>query len=119
FGPFAGEVHHTVYPDAYRGIDAATALRELENLLATSVAPDRVAAVLIETVQGDGGFLYAGSDFLRQLRALTEKHGILLICDEIQTGFGRTGKLFGFQHSGIQPDLVTVAKSLAGGLPLS
>lgn len=119
FGPFAGEVHHTVYPDAYRGIDAAAAIRELENLLATSVAPGRVAAVLIETVQGDGGFLYAGSDFLRQLRALTEKHGILLICDEIQTGFGRTGKLFGFQHSGIQPDIVTVAKSLAGGLPLS
>src|SRR5690606_7634506 len=82
-------------------------------------APDRVAAVLIETVQGDGGFLYAGSDFLQQLRALTEKHGILLICDEIQTGFGRTGKLFGFEHSGIRPDLVTVAKSLAGGLPLS
>lgn len=119
FGPFAGDVHHTIYPDAYRGIDADAALRELENLLATTVAPSRVAAVLIEPVQGDGGFLYAGSDFLRKLRALTEKHGILLICDEIQTGFGRTGKLFGFEHSGIQPDLVTVAKSLAGGLPLS
>ncbi|MDS1139916.1 aspartate aminotransferase family protein [Pusillimonas sp. SM2304] len=119
FGPFAGDVHHTIYPDAYRGIDADAAMRELDNLLATTVAPSRVAAVLIEPVQGDGGFLYAGSDFLRKLRALTEKHGILLICDEIQTGFGRTGKLFGFEHSGIQPDLVTVAKSLAGGLPLS
>lgn len=119
FGPFAGDVYHTVYPDAYRGIDADAALRELENLLATVITPNRVAAVLIESVQGDGGFLYAGSDFLQKLRALTEKHGILLICDEIQAGFGRTGKMFGFEHSGIQPDLVTVAKSLAGGLPLS
>lgn len=119
FGPFAGDVHHTVYPDDYRGIDADSALRELENLLATTVTPERVAAVIIECVQGDGGFLYAGADFLRKLRALTEKYGILLICDEIQTGFGRTGKLFAFEHAGIQPDLVTVAKSLAAGLPLA
>ncbi len=119
FGPFASDVCHTTYPDPYRGVDADSALRDLKDLFATSLPPDRVAAVIIETVQGDGGFLYAGSDFLRKLRALTKEHGIVLICDEIQTGFGRTGKMFGFEHSGIQPDLVTVAKSLAAGLPLS
>lgn len=119
FGPFAGDIHHTPYPDDYRNVDAATALRELDNLFETTITPDRVAAVLIEVVQGDGGFLYAGKEFLQGLRKLTEKHGILLICDEIQTGFGRTGSLFAFEQADIQPDLVTVAKSLAGGLPLS
>jgi 4-aminobutyrate aminotransferase/(S)-3-amino-2-methylpropionate transaminase len=78
-----------------------------------------VAAIILEPVQGDGGFLAAPAEFMQALRELTKKHGIVLICDEIQTGFGRTGKMFGFQHSGIQPDLVTVAKSLAGGLPIS
>ncbi|EPN45544.1 aminotransferase class III-fold pyridoxal phosphate-dependent enzyme, partial [Pseudomonas syringae] len=73
----------------------------------------------IEPIQGDGGFLTAPVEFLKALRALTEQHGIVLILDEIQTGFGRTGKWFGFEHAGIQPDLVTVAKSLAGGMPLS
>ena len=119
FGPFAGDVYHTAYPDEYRGITADKAIAALENLFATEITPDRVAAVIIEPVQGDGGFLPAGTDFLKKLRALTSQHGILLIADEIQTGFGRTGKMFAFEHAGIQPDLVTVAKSLAGGLPLS
>jgi len=119
FGPFAGEVFHTPYPDAYRGVTTQGAITALEEVFATEIAPDRVAAVIIEPVQGDGGFLEAPVDFLRQLRALTERHGIVLICDEIQTGFGRTGRMFGFEHAGIQPDLVTVAKSLAGGFPLS
>ncbi|MEC3768749.1 4-aminobutyrate--2-oxoglutarate transaminase [Cupriavidus sp. SS-3] len=119
FGPLAGEVYHTPYPDAFRGISSADAIRALEDLFATQIAPDRVAAIILEPVQGDGGFIPAGSEFLRALRTLTEKHGIVLILDEIQAGFGRTGKTFGFQHAGIQPDLVTVAKSLAGGLPLS
>jgi 4-aminobutyrate aminotransferase/(S)-3-amino-2-methylpropionate transaminase len=95
------------------------ALQALNELLATQVAPERVAAIIIEPVQGDGGFLSAPPEFLQALRTLTEQHGIVLILDEIQTGFGRTGKWFGFQHAGIQPDLVTVAKSLAGGLPIS
>jgi 4-aminobutyrate aminotransferase/(S)-3-amino-2-methylpropionate transaminase len=95
------------------------ALAALQELLATQVAAERVAAILIEPVQGDGGFLAAPVEFLKALRALTEKHGIVLILDEIQTGFGRTGKMFGFQHAAIVPDLVTVAKSLAGGFPLS
>jgi len=119
FGPFAPEVFHTPYPNAYRGVTSEMALKALDELLATQVAPERVAAIIIEPVQGDGGFLSAPVEFLKGLRALTEKHGIVLIVDEIQTGFGRTGKWFGFQHAGIQPDLVTVAKSLAGGLPLS
>lgn len=119
FGPFAPEVFHTPYPDAYRGVSTEMALAALDELLATQVAAERVAAIIIEPVQGDGGFLAAPVEFMQALRQLTERHGIVLICDEIQTGFGRTGKMFGFQHSGIQPDLVTVAKSLAGGLPLS
>jgi len=119
FGPFAPEVFHTPYPNEYRGFTGEMALAALHELLATQVAPDRIAAIIIEPVQGDGGFLAAPVEFLKALRALTEKHGIVLILDEIQTGFGRTGKMFGFQHAGIQPDLVTVAKSLAGGFPLS
>ncbi|VVO07364.1 4-aminobutyrate--2-oxoglutarate transaminase [Pseudomonas fluorescens] len=119
FGPFAPEVFHTPYPNAYRGFSSEMALQALNELLATQVPADRVAAIIIEPVQGDGGFLSAPPEFLQALRALTEQHGIVLILDEIQTGFGRTGKWFGFQHAGIQPDLVTVAKSLAGGLPIS
>ncbi|MCF5723207.1 4-aminobutyrate--2-oxoglutarate transaminase [Pseudomonas syringae] len=119
FGPFAPEVFHTPYPNAYRGVTSEVALNALDELLATQVAPERVAAIIIEPVQGDGGFLTAPPEFLKALRVLADKHGIVLILDEIQTGFGRTGTWFGFQHSGIQPDLVTVAKSLAGGLPLS
>ncbi|MFS2155932.1 4-aminobutyrate--2-oxoglutarate transaminase [Pseudomonas sp. Pseusp122] len=119
FGPFAPEIFHTPYPNEYRGFSSDMALAALNELLATQVAADRVAAIIIEPVQGDGGFLAAPVEFLKALRKLTEQHGIVLILDEIQTGFGRTGKMFGFQHAGIQPDLVTVAKSLAGGFPLS
>jgi 4-aminobutyrate aminotransferase / (S)-3-amino-2-methylpropionate transaminase / 5-aminovalerate transaminase len=119
FGPFAPEIFHTPYPDAYRGVTTEIALAALDEVFATEIAPDRVAAIIIEAVQGDGGFLPAPPAFMQALRTLTERHGIVLIADEIQTGFGRTGAMFGFEHSGIQPDLVTVAKSLAGGLPLS
>lgn len=119
FGPFAPDVYHTAFPDAYRGITTERALESLAELFATAIAPDRVAAILIEPVQGDGGFLPVPNDFMIELRRIATAHGIVLIADEIQTGFGRTGKMFGYQHSGIAPDLVTVAKSLAGGLPLS
>jgi 4-aminobutyrate aminotransferase/(S)-3-amino-2-methylpropionate transaminase len=119
FGPFAGEVYHTAYPDPYRGITTEVALGALDEVFATEIAPDRVAAILIEPVQGDGGFLPAPADFMQALREITRRHGIVLVTDEIQTGFGRTGTLFGFENSGIQPDLVTVAKSLAGGFPIS
>lgn len=119
FGPFPAEIYHAPYPDAYRGISSEYALAELDTLFATDVAPDRVAAIIIEPIQGDGGFLAAPKDFLQALRARCTEHGIVLILDEIQAGFGRTGSMFGFQHACIQPDLVTVAKSLAGGMPLS
>ncbi|QEI08221.1 aspartate aminotransferase family protein [Pigmentiphaga aceris] len=119
FGPFASEVYHTSYPDSYRGISSDDAIRALNDLFATQILPERVAAIIIEPIQGDGGFLPAGREFLQALRALATQHGILLIADEIQAGFGRTGEMFGFQHAGIKPDLVTVAKSLAGGLPLA
>ncbi len=119
FGPFAPDIYHSAFPDAYRGITVERALDSLQELFATAIAPDRVAAILIEPVQGDGGFLPVPDEFFVELRRIATQHGIVLIADEIQTGFGRTGKMFGFQHSGIEPDLVTVAKSLAGGLPLS
>ena len=119
FGPFPAEIYHATYPNAYRGITSEDALAELDALFATDVAPDRVAAIIIEPVQGDGGFLAAPKAFLQALRQRCTEHGIVLILDEIQAGFGRTGTMFGFQHADIKPDLVTVAKSLAGGMPLS
>ncbi len=119
FGPFAPDVYHAPYPNAYHGISSDDALDAVKQIFSTQIAADKVAAIILEPVQGDGGFLAAPPEFMKALRSLTEQHGIVLIVDEIQTGFGRTGEMFGFQHSGIQPDLVTVAKSLAGGLPVS
>src|SRR5713101_4719044 len=119
FGPYAAEVYQTPFPYAYRGWTTEAALAQLDELFASAVAPERVAAIIIEPVLGEGGFVPAPLDFLRALRELTERHGILLIADEIQTGFGRTGKFFAIEHSGVTPDLVTVAKSLAAGFPLS
>lgn len=119
FGPFAPEIFHTPFPNPYRGVDDATALAALDEVFATDVAPERVAAILIEPVQGDGGFLAASPSFLQSLQEIAHRHGILVIMDEIQSGFGRTGTLFAYEQAGLKPDLVTVAKSLAGGLPLS
>jgi 4-aminobutyrate aminotransferase/(S)-3-amino-2-methylpropionate transaminase len=119
FGPLAPDIYHVPFPNAYRGLTSEMSLEGVAELFATQVEPGRVAAIIIEPVQGDGGFLPAPPEFLRDLRELTDRHGIVLILDEIQTGFGRTGQMFGFQHAGIRPDLVTVAKSLAGGFPLS
>ena len=119
FGPYAAEVYQTPYPYEYRGWSSEQALASLEDLFEATVSPQRVAAIIIEPVLGEGGFVPAPVEFLRALRELTERHGILLIVDEIQTGFGRTGKFFAIEHSGVSPDLVTVAKSLAAGFPLS
>ncbi len=119
FGPYAAEIYQTPFPYEYRGWSSKLALAALDELLESAVAPQRVAAIIIEPVLGEGGFVPAPLDFLRALRELTERHGILLIADEIQTGFGRTGKFFAIEHSGVTPDLVTVAKSLAAGFPLS
>ncbi len=119
FGPFVGEVYRSPYPYEYRGWDGARALGALEALLDGEVAPETVAAVVIEPVLGEGGFVPAPFDFLRGLRAICDRHGIVLVVDEVQSGMGRTGRLFAIEHSGVEPDLMTVAKSLAGGLPLS
>lgn len=119
FGPYAAEVYQAPFPYEYRGWSSERALASLEELFDSEVSPQRVAAVIIEPVLGEGGFVPAPAKFLQALRALTERHGILLIADEIQTGFGRTGRFFAIEHSGVKPDLVTVAKSLAAGFPLS
>ncbi|WP_075180915.1 4-aminobutyrate--2-oxoglutarate transaminase [Pantoea sp. 1.19] len=119
YGPFPPEIYHVPYPARYLGVDDSRALASLEGVFAADVPADEVAAIIIEPVQGEGGFYAASPDFLRQLRALCDRHGIVLIADEIQSGFCRTGKTFAIEHSGIEPDIITVAKSLAGGFPLS
>lgn len=119
FGPFPSDIYHIPYPNAFRGVTPEMSLAALEEVFATEVRPESVAAILIEPVQGDGGFLAAPPEFLRELATIAKRHGIMLIADEVQTGFGRTGKMFAFEHAGIHPDLVTVAKSLGGGLPIS
>ena len=119
FGPFPGPVFHAPFPDAYRGISSQQSVDAIEALFRSSVEPSRVAAVVIEPVQGEGGFNVAPFAFMRELRALCDRTGILMIADEIQTGFGRTGRMFAVEHSGVAPDLLTVAKALGGGLPIS
>ena len=103
----------------YRGPDALAALAELERALSLRVAAEEVAAIVFEPVQGEGGFVVAPEEFVRGLRRICDEHGIVLVADEVQTGFGRTGRLFAMEHYGVEPDLMTVAKSIAGGLPLS
>jgi len=119
FGPFPGDIYRLPFPNPLHGISEVDCLKALDQLFAVQILPERVAAIIIEPVQGDGGFLPAGPAFMQALRRITAQHGILLICDEVQTGFGRTGKMFAFQHLDIKPDLVTLAKSLGGGLPIS
>jgi 4-aminobutyrate aminotransferase / (S)-3-amino-2-methylpropionate transaminase / 5-aminovalerate transaminase len=118
-GPFAPEVYRVPFPDEYRGITARDALEALERALWTQVAAETVAAIVVEPVQGEGGFIPAPQEFMEGLRAICDREGILLVVDEVQTGFGRTGRMFAIEHYGIEPDLMTVAKSIAGGLPLS
>ncbi len=118
-GPFAPEVYRVPFPNAYRGPSAGEALAALERAFATLVAAENVAAIVFEPVQGEGGFVPAGEEFARGLRRVCDEHGIVLVCDEVQSGFARTGRFFAFEHYGIEPDLITVAKSIAMGLPLS
>lgn len=119
FGPMPADVFHVPFPSAQSGVTVAESLRALDFVFAADIPSDRVAAIVIEPVQGEGGFLITPPELLRALRQICDKHGILLIADEVQTGFARTGKLFAIAHSGVEPDLVTMAKSLAGGFPLS
>jgi 4-aminobutyrate aminotransferase / (S)-3-amino-2-methylpropionate transaminase / 5-aminovalerate transaminase len=118
-GPFAPEVYRVPFPNEYRGITASDALQALEHALLTQVAAETVAAVVVEPVQGEGGFIPAPRAYLDGLRAICDREGILLVVDEVQTGFGRTGRMFAIEHFGVEPDLMTVAKSMAAGMPLS
>jgi 4-aminobutyrate aminotransferase/(S)-3-amino-2-methylpropionate transaminase len=119
FGPLGAESYCAPYPDERRGWTVERALGALDELFETQIAAAHVAAFIIEPVLGEGGFVPAPPEFLRGLRALADRHGIVLIADEIQTGFGRTGTFFAIEQAGVEPDLVTFAKSVAGGLPLS
>lgn len=119
FGPFCSEIYHAPFPYEHHGVTTGSALQALEEVFSSVVAPDRVAAIIVEPVLGEGGFVPAPRDFLPELRRITAERGILLIADEIQTGFGRTGTFFASEQYGIEPDLLTVAKSIGGGLPLA
>ncbi len=119
FGPFPSEVFHIPFPNAYRGVSVDDSIKALENLFKSDIEATRVAAIIVEPVQGEGGFNIAPPEFLQKIRAICDQHGIVMVVDEIQTGFARTGKLFAVEHSGVIPDLMTMAKSLGGGFPIS
>jgi 4-aminobutyrate aminotransferase / (S)-3-amino-2-methylpropionate transaminase / 5-aminovalerate transaminase len=119
FGPMLPEVFHVPFPMAYHGVTPAMSLAAIEQLFKSDIDPARVAAIIIEPVQGEGGFYAAPPEFLRSLRALCDRHGMVLIADEIQSGMARTGRMFAIEHAGVEPDLMTIAKSIGGGLPLS
>ncbi len=118
-GPFPADIFRAPFPSARDGITVEDALTGLENLFLTDAQPDRVAAIIIEPVLGEGGYIPIPFEMLQALRAICDKHGILLISDEIQAGFARTGTWFAIEHSGVVPDLITVAKSMAGGYPIA
>ena len=118
-GPFAPEVYRVPFPNEYRGIHAADALEALERAFTTQVARETVAAIILEPVQGEGGFVPASREFMQGVREICDREGIVMIVDEVQTGFGRTGKMFAVEHFDVEPDLMPIAKSIAAGLPLS
>lgn len=119
FGPFPAEIYHAPFPHDFHGMSVDQALAGLDRMFAADVDPARVAAFIVEPVQGEGGFNVAPVEFLRALRAIADRHGILLISDEVQAGMARTGKMLSIEHADVTPDLATFAKGLAGGFPLS
>ena len=119
FGPMPGEVYHAPFPNALHGVTVDDAFDALGQLFKCDIEPERVAAIIVEPVQGEGGFYVAPREFMQRLRALCDQHGIVFIADEIQSGAGRTGRMFAMEHYGVAGDLVTVAKSIAGGFPVS
>lgn len=119
YGPFPPAIYHTPYPNAYHGVSSQDALDALNNLLATSINPEDVAGIIIEPVQGEGGFIPAPDEFMQSLRALCDEHGIMFIADEVQTGYARTGHMFAIEKSGVVPDFLVSAKSIAAGMPLA
>ncbi len=118
-GPFPAEIYHAPYPCALHGVSVDDAIHGVELLFKNDIEARRVAAFIVEPVQGEGGYYPAPAEFLQRLRALADKHGILLIADEIQSGIGRCGKMFAIEHSGVVPDLITLAKGLGGGFPIA
>ena len=119
FGPFQGEIFHAQFPNAAHGVSVDDSIASIESIFKNDVEASRVAAIIVEPVQGEGGFNVAPTEFLQRLRALCDQHGILMIADEIQTGAGRTGTWFAMEQSGVAPDMITMAKSMAGGYPIS
>jgi len=119
FGPFPADIFHAPFPMERHDVSVKDSLKALENLFKVDICPTDVAAIIVEPVQGEGGFYAAPTEFLQALREICDQHGIVLIADEIQTGFGRTGKMFAFEHAGVEADLMTMAKGIAGGFPLS
>ena len=119
FGPFPGDVFRVPFPSVRDQVSVDDSIRALESLFLTDAQPDRVAAIILEPVLGEGGYLPAPAELWKALRSICDLHGIVLIADEIQTGFGRTGSWFAIEHSGVVPDLITVAKSMAGGYPIA
>jgi len=118
-GTIQADIHRVPFPVTHRGLTVNDTLRALEDLFYSDLDPQRTAAILIEPVQGEGGFNVAPPDLLQQLRAICDRYGILLIADEVQSGMGRTGRMFAIEHSGVKPDLITVAKALGGGFPIA
>ncbi len=119
FGPLPAEIYHLPFPIPHHGVTVEDSLKALQFLFKADIEPQRVAAIIIEPVLGEGGFYVAPTELMTALRKICDQHGILLISDEVQAGFARTGKMFGIEHTGVEPDLVAIAKSLAGGFPLS
>ncbi|TKB45379.1 4-aminobutyrate--2-oxoglutarate transaminase [Thalassotalea mangrovi] len=119
FGPFPGDIFHAPFPIACHDISVQDSLKALDTLFKVDIAPSDVAAIIVEPVQGEGGFYPAPAEFLQALRERCDQHGIVLIADEIQTGFARTGKMFSFEHAGVEADLMTMAKGIAGGFPIA
>lgn len=119
FGPFPAEIFHAQFPNAAHGVSIDDSIASIETIFKNDIEASRVAAIIVEPVQGEGGFNVAPREFLQRLRTLCDQHGILLIADEIQTGAGRTGTWFAIEQSGVAPDMITMAKSMAGGFPIS
>ena len=119
FGPFPAEIYHATFPTPYRGLTSEQALADLDQLFHADVDPKSVAAIIVEPVQGEGGFNVAPTEFLQALRRICDEHGIVMIADEVQGGMGRTGRMFSIEHAGVVPDLITTAKGLGGGFPIS
>ncbi len=119
FGPFPNDIYHLPYPNQYHGVSEQSSLDALNSLISVDIQPEEIAAMIFEPIQGEGGFYSAPAQWAQEMRSFCDKHGIVLICDEIQTGFARTGKMFASEYLGMTPDITTMAKGMAGGFPLS